>query len=64
MKVVKKSGLLITKPVPHNVAFSGRQIQYICDLTIGGDVLELTNKLGIRPSNCISPKPKHRSRSG
>ena len=30
-----KSGLLITKPVPHNVAFSGRQIKYICDLSIG-----------------------------
>ena len=49
-----KSGLLITKPVPHNVAFSGRQIKYICDLSIGGDILELTNKLGVSPSNCIS----------
>ena len=49
-----KSGLLITKPVPHNVAFSGRQIKYICDLSIGGDILELPNKLGVSPSNCIS----------
>ena len=50
----EKSWLLFTKPVPHNVAFNGRQIKYICDLTIGGDVLELTNKLGISQSNCIS----------
>ena len=46
--------LLITKPLPHYVAFSGRQIKYICDLSICGDLLEVTNKLGVSPSNCIS----------
>ena len=34
----KKSGLLITKPIPHNIVFRGMEIEYISDLTIGGDV--------------------------
>ena len=53
-KSCKVSGLLVTKPISHNIAFSGREIEYIPDLTIGGDVAELTNILGVNPGNCIS----------
>ena len=50
----KVSGLLVTKPISHSIAFSGKEIKHALVLTIGGDSAELINTLGVNPGNCIS----------